>query len=440
VIIDYKTPKSAVSRRRSHARLTILLLLLVTLIAAVFLGDSRTPFTETEAYVGPAQIHAPPVPSMPETRREIIEGVVSPGDTITALLGNYFSTQEIHQLDRQSRNVFPLSGICAGQPYRLCLTDGAFEKFEYDINREHQLIISRGEEGFEISRVPILYEVEEELVRGVIRSNLFDAVTETGENPELAIALADIFAWDIDFIRDLRQDDAFQVLVEKRSREGNPAGYGKILAAEFTNQGKTHKAFLFQDGKNPPSYYDADGNSLRKAFLKAPLSFTRISSGFSMRRFHPVTKTWRAHPAIDYAAPTGTPIKTVGNGTITSIGYNKSNGNFIKITHQNGYETMYLHMNKFARGMRQGKKVTQGDVIGYVGSTGLATGPHLCFRMTRNGQPVNPQRIKAVAGEPISKESMAEFRTAIAPLKNLLSDSDLHARIISETQEDVETH
>ncbi|MEJ2199794.1 MAG: peptidoglycan DD-metalloendopeptidase family protein, partial [Desulfuromonadaceae bacterium] len=245
-------------------------------------------------------------------------------------------------------------------------------------------------------------------------------VAELGEEPELALALADIFAWDVDFVRDIRVGDAFSARVEKRYREGKPAGYGRILAAEFFNRGERYLAVLFKDGDQPASYYDAGGKSVRKAFLKAPLAFSRISSGFSMKRFHPIAKTWRAHPAIDYAAPTGTPIKAVGDATISQIGYSKYNGNYIKLRHTGSYETLYLHMSRFAKGMKRGKKISQGTVIGYVGATGLATGPHLCFRMFKNGNPVNPYKIKTPAAQPISSAHMEEFKSMIPALLSQL--------------------
>jgi murein DD-endopeptidase MepM/ murein hydrolase activator NlpD len=359
-----------------------------------------------------------------ESVRNIIEDRIQRGETASNLLGSYLSPMEIHQLAEQCRPIFPLSRLGAGQQYRLHLEEENFARFEYDINGSEQLIICRDENGFEISRQPIAYEVQQELVRGSIRTNLFEAVAARDEQPELAIALADIFAWDIDFIRDVRQGDTFQVLFEKRFRDGQPAGYGKILAAEFINRGQTSQAFLFKNG-NDTSYFDAEGRSVRKAFLKAPLSFSRISSGFSNRRFHPITQTWRAHPAIDYAAPTGTPIMTVGDGSITEIGFNKNNGNYIKIRHNNGYETIYLHMQKFAKSMQKNKRLTQGQVIGYVGSTGLATGPHLCFRMVKNGTPINPQSIKSPKAAPIPAERLAEFKLAISPYLAMLQREEL---------------
>ncbi len=353
-------------------------------------------------------------PEVPEIRREVVQGAVQPGDTITSMLGHLFTPQEIHNLGQECKEVFPLSKLCAGQNYRLSLLEGSFESLEYDIDQEDQLIIRQGEDGLEISRKPIPYTVREEVVSGTIMANLFDAVVSSGESEILAINLADIFAWDIDFIRDIQAGDTFQALVEKRYRDGQPSGYGRILAATFTNRGEKFHAYLHKDGNRRTAYYDQNGKSLRKAFLKAPLSFSRISSGFTLRRFHPISKTWKAHPAIDYAAPTGTPIMATGDGIISKIGYTKYNGNFIKLRHSNGMDSLYLHMSRFAKNMKSGKRVTQGQVIGYVGSTGLATGPHLCFRMTQNGKPINPTKLKTASAEPISKAGMAAFKEAIA--------------------------
>jgi len=365
--------------------------------------------------IAPVETTPAPLP-VPEARKKVTESSVRSGDTITSLLGEYFSEQELMALADGSRRVFPPSNIRAGQTYKLCVNGGEFECFEYDIDREEQLLIRKDGKSFAASRIPIAYLVKEEIVRGTISSSLFEAMSQSGETDALAAMLTDIFAYDIDFIRDLRAGDSFQALVEKRFRDGETAGYGRILAATFTTQGETFTAFLFKDGNRPSGYYDSEGIALRKAFLKAPLDFTRVSSGFTMKRFHPVTKTWRAHPAIDYAAPTGTPIKAVGDGSILNIGRTSGNGNFIKLRHANGYQTIYLHMSRFAKGMAKGKKVRQGQVIGYVGSTGLASGPHLCFRMYKNGSPINPTKVKAGSAEPVSKERRSAFHATIAPL------------------------
>jgi murein DD-endopeptidase MepM/ murein hydrolase activator NlpD len=283
------------------------------------------------------------------------------------------------------------------------------------------LIITRQDGAFQVRRLPIPYEVRTERVRGVINSSLFETVNSIGEEDGLALLLADIFAYDIDFILDIRAGDSFQALVEKRYRDGKPAGYGKLLAAEFTNQGTTHQAIRFKDGSRPEAYYAPDGQSRRQQFLRAPLEFSRISSGFTMRRFHPIANTWRAHPAIDYAAPTGTPIRSVGDGIVVDKGFSSGNGNYVKIRHNNGFATMYLHMSRHGK-ISQGSRVAQGQVIGYVGSTGLATGPHLCFRMTRNGAPVNPAKVRSIAAEPISRGNLAAFKAQVAAIRAQLSE------------------
>lgn len=416
---DYQPPRTSFKssrQRRTKRRFIPAVLLLLGLTVAGLILFGAPPNTGSQAQIAPVEISAPPVtlPAAPVER--VIADIIQPGETITFLLGDYFTPQEIHELNKQSKKVFPFSKICAGQPYKICLRENQFKSFTYEIDDEQQLVIHTVDGKPVIETVDIKYQVELELVRNSIETSLFEAIADIGENSELAIRLADIFAWDIDFIRDIRTGDTFQALVEKRYREGKPAGYGEILAAEFVNRGETYRAIYFQDGDQPPSYYNPDGKSVRKAFLKAPLSFSRISSGFSMKRFHPITKTWKSHPAIDYAAPRGTPIKTVGDGTITRIGYTRGNGNFIEIRHNNSYTTLYLHMSKFARKMKKGKKVVQGQVIGYVGSTGLATGPHLCFRMRKNGAPVNPYKVKVPASRPISKANLAHFKTVVEPL------------------------
>ncbi|MBE0500513.1 MAG: peptidoglycan DD-metalloendopeptidase family protein [Desulfuromonadales bacterium] len=405
---DLKPPNQSPASKKPRTKLTVLYYVLglaVTIITLNIVFQDFTPATEAHAVA--------PQPKLPEIQRESLVGKIENGDTMTALLGAYLTPQKLYSLNEQCKPIFSLTRISTGQPYRITLADGAFERFEYDINPETELIIDYKQGEFTISKEPINYHIELETIQGTITSSLFEAVAEIGETPELAMNLANIFAWDIDFILDIRTGDQFQALVEKRLRDGKPAGYGQILAAEFTNQNETYRAFLFQDGDRPASYYDANGNNVRKLFLKAPLSFSHISSGFTNRRLHPITKTWKSHPAIDYAAPRGTPIKSVGDGTIVKISKDQYNGNHIKIRHNSTYQTLYLHMDRFAKGVKKGKKIYQGEVIGYVGSTGLATGPHLCFRMYQNGNPVNPNRVKTRSAEPVSEANKTVYLSTI---------------------------
>ena len=429
---DFQPPRGLTDVRNRRFKIGKVVVLSVLLflggIGLILLSGGGSP--ELEARETPVVVNAPaPRPVLPAPPLPLapvcdeIRDVVPGGSSITALLGEYFTAQEIYNLNQQSREVFPFTKICAGHPYRIQSTDGKLDSFIYEIDPNEQLVISRDGDKINMQRRPIVYDITTEVVRGTITSSLFEAVTAIGEKPELAILLADIFAWDVDFILDIRSGDTFQAIVEKRFREGQPAGYGKILAAEFVNQNKVFKAVRFQDGTQAASYYNEKGENVRKAFLRAPLSFSRISSGYTLHRFHPILKSWKAHPAIDYVAPVGTPIKTVGDGTIYRIGFTRANGNFIEVRHSNGYASIYLHMKGFARGLRKGKRVSQGQVIGYLGGTGMATGPHLCFRMRHNGAPVNPGRLKVPAAKSVSKENLAKFKLLATPLLAHLDQS-----------------
>ena len=415
---DFQPPRGSLNphKKKSKTGKVAALVVLVLFVGIGLLLLSGGSSLELEAREIPVVISAPAVPLAPEPVREEIKNTVPAGSSITALLGEYFTAQEIYNLNQQSRDIFPFTKICAGKPYRICTTDGQFSSFIYEIDAEEQLVISREVDQISMERQPIIYNVSTELVHGTINTSLFNAISEINEEPGLAFALADIFGWDINFILDLRVGDTFQVLVEKRFREGQFSGYGDVLAAEFVNQGQVFRAIRFEGGDHRISYYNEKGENMRKAFLKAPLSFTRISSGYTMRRLHPIKKVYRPHPAIDYAAPIGTPVKTIGDGTIITKGYGRGNGNYLKIRHSNGYISMYLHLHGFARKIKKGRHVTQGEVIAYVGSTGLSTGPHLDFRMTRYGKPINPLKLKAPAAKSISKEHLADFKSKAVPL------------------------
>ena len=243
---------------------------------------------------------------------------------------------------------------------------------------------------------------------GVINDNLISSIGNGRERLSLALNLSDIFAWDIDFTTDLRRGDTFKIIVEELYQDNKFKKYGKIIAAEFMNDGKSYQAYRFEhNGK--AGYYDNEGNSLKRAFLKAPLSFRRVSSGFSSGRFHPVLKRYRPHHGIDYAAPAGTPVSAVGDGTVAFSGYKGDYGKLVTIRHPNGYKTYYGHLSRIGKGIAPGVKVAQEEVIGYVGATGLATGPHLHYEMRVNEAPFNPLRLKLPNGEPIPMALIARF-------------------------------
>ncbi len=254
------------------------------------------------------------------------------------------------------------------------------------------------------------YERRLALVQGEVSSTLFEAVVAAGESPELIMNFVDIFAWEIDFSIMTRKGDRFLVLVEKLFDRGSFFGYGRIYHARYVNQGQEHAATYFEAPDGFSGYFDREGRNLRKAFLRAPLNFRYISSGFTSSRFHPVLGKKRSHRAIDYAAPTGTPIWSVADGVITDIGWMGGAGRAIRIRHANGYTTSYSHLSRFAKGMRKGTKVRQQQIIGYVGATGLATGPHLHYVLKVNGTPVNPARVKLPAGDPVPRKYLTRFQ------------------------------
>ena len=354
-------------------------------------------------------------PLEPEITR--MSDTIRSGDTPSTLLEGHLELSEIYSLCNESKDHYSLENLRAGQPWTMIYSNKALIGLEYEIDANERLVVSLTDSGYEFRRESIPYDVETKTVSGVIQSSLFGAVTQAGESEELALRLGNVFAYDVDFTRDLREGDSFTVIIEKKYREGNFVGYGHLSAASFTNQGQTYYAYQYTDTKGNTAYYDQKGRPLRKAFLKSPLPFTRISSGYSMSRMHPILKYKRPHQGIDYAAPTGTPISTVADGVIAQVGSNNSQGRFVIVKHSNGYETIYNHMSKFAKASKKGAKVKQGQVIGYVGSTGYSTGPHLDFRMKLNGKLINPLKLKTMPADPIAAKEMPSFNAAVATFK-----------------------
>ena len=268
---------------------------------------------------------------------------------------------------------------------------------------------------------------QQQMKSGEIRSSLFAAADAAGLSDNVATQLADIFAGDIDFHRDLRRGDKFTVIYEMFYHEGRAIKSGRLLGAEFMNQGKSYRAIWFQDAEGKGGYYTPDGKNLRKAFLRSPLEFSRISSGFAMR-FHPILHQWRAHKGIDYAAPAGTHVKATADGVVETIGRQSGYGNVVMLKHQGGFSTYYAHLRSFAGGLRKGARVHQGEVIGHVGQTGLATGPHLHYEFRVNDQVRNPLTLALPAALPVPPQQLAAFSGVSAPLAaklNLLKNTNL---------------
>ena len=273
---------------------------------------------------------------------------------------------------------------------------------------------------FDVSaRQAVLREVET-AVSATINRSLYEALREQGERPQLVQQLTDVFQWDIDFF-ELRKGDSFSLVVTKQYAGGDLVGYGPVKAARFTHRGTTYEAFRHEADDGRGGYYAADGTPLRKQFLKAPLKFTRVTSGFTRRRFHPVLKYFRPHYGIDYGAPIGTPVMTTADGVVVEARYKPGEGNFIRVRHSSRYDTCYLHLSKFRKGLKKGTRVTQGEVIGYVGMTGLASGPHLDYRVSENGKWLNPLQLKSITPDPLRGASLTRFRANVARLLPHLS-------------------
>ena len=363
--------------------------------------------------------------------------VVEEGDSFSKILLEWLSNDEVYALVSKCKEVYPPSKIKVGQEYHVTTYNGVLTSFSYLVDNQSKLTIVREDESdvFKVALEKIIYDVQLKIVRGEITHSMFMTMSDIGENAVLAVKLAEIFAWEINFINAVQPGDSFNLLVEKLYQGDEFKGYGKLLAAEFINQGQKYEAFFFEDKQGFVEYYTSKGESVKRAFLKAPLSYSRISSGYTNKRLHPIYKTWKAHPAIDYAAPSGTPVKAIGNGVVTFVGSDKHAGKYVKIKHHNGYESMYLHLSKFASGLKKGLKVKQGQLIAYVGSTGDSTGPHLDFRMKQNGQFINPTKHTAPRAEPIKGKELETFKKMREEYRTFLDNSkDLTAYIPKEEE------
>jgi murein DD-endopeptidase MepM/ murein hydrolase activator NlpD len=258
-------------------------------------------------------------------------------------------------------------------------------------------------------------------ISATIDSSLYEAIRAAGENPALVPQLVDVFQWDIDFFA-LQKGDTLSLVVEKRYVGNDPVGYGPILAARFNQDGVSYEAFRHEQENGRAGYYTAKATPLRKQFLRAPLSFTRITSGFSKRRFHPVLNYFRPHYGVDYGAPTGTPVMTTSDGVVVEARYKRGEGNVVRVKHTSRIETSYLHLSRFAKGIKPGTRVVQGDVIGYVGSTGLASGPHLDYRVREDGKWLDPLKLKSITPDPLRGESLRKFKSDVARLRPRLTE------------------
>lgn len=294
--------------------------------------------------------------------------------------------------------------------------NGALLALRYLGSDANQVVIEKNGDGFTTRTLPAQTEKRIQIRTGEIETNLFAATDEAGLPDPAANQLADIFGGDVDFHRDLRKGDKFTVIYEMNYINGEPVRTGRILSAEFVNHGHTFRAAYFQTDENSGGYYSPDGKSMRKAFLRSPLEFSRVSSGFSLARFHPILNKWRAHKGVDYAAPMGTKVKVTSDGVVAFVGREHGYGNVVIVDHQSHFSTVYGHLSRFAGGLHKGQHVSQGQVIAYVGMTGLATGPHLHYEFRINGIQHDPLKVALPDGKPISDAQKTAFEQATKQL------------------------
>ena len=351
----------------------------------------------------------------------VVRGLVANAATLDTMLRDHgLAADAVVAAIDAARAVFDPRRLRSAQPFMLERTlEGALRYFEYEIDNESFLRVTPAAAGALAAEVvPIPRTLETAVASGTIDQetpSLFEAMEEAGESAELTMALARIFAGEIDFNTELQPGDRFSLTFERFVRDNRPSTYGEITAAEFANDGRVVRAVRFTPPGGMPDYFDEQGRSLRRFFLRSPLKFEpRVTSRYSMRRMHPVLQTARAHRGVDYGAPTGAPVVAVAGGSVVSATYDNANGRMVRLRHASGYDSYYLHLSAFAPGIRRGVRVAQGQTIGLVGSTGLATGPHLHYGLQKNGAWVDPLREhrNMPPGEPVPAAAMEAFLAA----------------------------
>jgi murein DD-endopeptidase MepM/ murein hydrolase activator NlpD len=366
--------------------------------------------------------------------RYTITAVVQPRESLEAIFNKYdLDKLDLSSIYNSSKDIVDLSNLSIGDTYNLILDkkDNRILKMQYEIDNSSFLNVVRKPEGFVAEKVSLAVDRRIGAVFIQIEDSLMNSMPSThGEYARLAMKLSDIYAWDIDFSSDIRNGDTVKIIAEELWVGEVFKGFGDILAAEVVNNGSTHAAYRFEhDGR--ADYFDSSGQSLRKALLKSPLKFNYISSRFSKRRRHPKLRIYRPHLGVDYVAPIGTPVSAAGSGTVVFAGYKGQNGRMVKIRHNNGYETYYGHLSRIPQKIRKWTKVSQGDIIGYVGSSGLSTGPHLDYRIKYKGQFVDPLKLKLPQGGSVSHELMALFKKVLDAYDSLIAS--LREPVIAST-------
>jgi len=357
----------------------------------------------------------------------IDSGVVASGQSLSHLLGPAgLSAATIQTIASNARETYDVRNMRSGRPWWIAFDNDTLQPAKYFVYQRNSTEYARFSlrAPYEVALESYPTDTVVERATGVIESSLYVDLERLGAPSNLALSMANVYAWTVDFSR-LQEGDAFDVLYERIYVNDEAVGMPRVIACHFQHRGRELPAFRFDQGEGD-DYFDDGGQSLRKAFLKAPVEFSRISSRYNLKRFHPVLNRTKAHYGTDYAAPTGTPILAVGDGVVTKSSYTQGNGKYVKIRHNSTYETQYLHMSK--RAVNVGERVRQGQVIGYVGQTGLATGPHVCFRFWKNGKQVDHLREEFPPSNPIADEQMPEFQRVVSDLRAKIDDPTFGVR------------
>lgn len=396
--------------RKKYKILTGILTALIGLSVLTFIDtiDERIPrtveFTQADTLVVPPNLEF----GINTDSFLVIKEDIKRNEFLANILSSFnIDYSKIALLAKKSREIFDVRNIAAGKPYTILASKDSSRTAQYFIYQPNAIdyIVYDLRDTVRVMKGKKEVELHQKAITGVINSSLYLTLQESDANPELAIRMADIFAWSIDFYR-IQNGDWFKVIYEEEFVEGESVGIRNILGIQFNHFEEDYYAFQYVID-SIPAYYDENANSMRKVFLKSPLKFSRLSSRYTSRRFHPVQKRWKAHLGTDYAAPTGSPIMSTGDGIVIAASYTRGNGNYVKVKHNSVYTTQYLHMSR--RNVKVGQRVRQGEVIGFVGSTGLATGPHVCYRFWKNGKQVDHLREKFPPAKPIDEKYRADF-------------------------------
>ena len=349
----------------------------------------------------------------------VVEGTLVQNEHFIAVLqGMALPRPAIYAAVAAMEKVFQFKRLRPGSAYEVELAgDGSLMGFTITLSPLESYKVARTKSGYKAEVVEVDSRTEMVGITGEVRTSLWQAVQVAGDNPGLVNVLVDVFAWDVDFNTDTREGDRFAVIIEKTFVENRFYKFGEVLAAAYEGViAGSHRIIAWKDKKERTGYFDPDGRSVRKAFLKSPLNFTRISSGFSRNRFHPILHRTRAHLGVDYAAPRGTPVRAIGDGRVSFAGWKGGNGKLVTLHHPNGHRSHYAHLSRFARGIKVGRRVEQKQIIAFVGSTGLATGPHLHFGVSRGGSFVNPITLRPIPDKSVSKDRKKAFEHHARPL------------------------